>query len=347
MLPEANIRHPRVWKSPARHLVSLFSEKRPGHSTTPLYYSWVSSTHSFPPLPAGALLPAAQCQQASRLCCTPSPCPLCSWILPLTLSPHCQSLRPAHAQKHTAWSCPGWLVFASPPLQGSQSHKQASWVSYAFFLTFAIPQEHLHQIQGCLRLSHRQSKGCRVSLEHAQHSPEPAATCVCVCVTWGWPKQSQGETQHGSKPGSPAGFPAESSKEAERLLGAESKLGRRGKNNLPNFLNLQLSHMPRGDAILAGSSTHAQETAGPRIPLIYSKPSGRHVPFSPGDDSRAASLGRNDEITLNFSCCQSSLEHVARHQLQELPAGAFAGGAGPVYWAVPAQPECQTPLKRA
>lgn len=72
-----------------------------------------------------------------------------------------------------------------------------------------------------------------------------------------------------------------------------------------------------------------RQKAAPRIPLIYSKLSGRHVPFSPSDDSRAAPLRRKDEIMLNFSCCQSRSEHVARHQLQESPAGAFAGGVGP------------------
>lgn len=90
-----------------------------------------------------------------------------------------------------------------------------------------------------------------------------------------------------------------------------------------------------------------KQRAAPRIPLIYSKLSGRRVPFSPSDDSRAAPLGRKDEITLNFSCCQSSSEHVARHQLQESPAGAFTGGVGLAYWALTVQPECQIPLKRA
>lgn len=51
-------------------------------------------------------------------------------------------------------------------------------------------------------------------------------------------------------------------------------------------------------------------------------------------------------MALNFSC-ESSSEQVARHQLQELLAGAPAGEAGPVYWALPVQPECQVPLKGA
>lgn len=50
-------------------------------------------------------------------------------------------------------------------------------------------------------------------------------------------------------------------------------------------------------------------------------------------------------MALNFSC-ESSSEQVARHQLQLL-AGAPAGEAGPVYWALPVQPECQVPLKGA
>lgn len=62
LLPEANTCPPRVWKSPARHLVSLFSEKHPGCGTTVLLVGFTysqlptSSSWSPPPLctvPAG------------------------------------------------------------------------------------------------------------------------------------------------------------------------------------------------------------------------------------------------------------------------------------------------------
>lgn len=124
----------------------------------------LTASHLFQPEPSSPLHSASR---HWRLCCPPSPCPLCSWILPMTPSSHHQSLCPAHTQKHAAWSCPGRLVLASPPLQGSQPHKQASLASYAFFLMFAIPQEHLSQIQRYLHLSRRCCKSCHVSLDSA------------------------------------------------------------------------------------------------------------------------------------------------------------------------------------
>lgn len=126
---------PRIWKSPARHLVSLFSEKRPGCSTTAL----LLMGFIYSQLPTSSSSPLHSASRRWRLCYPPSLCLLCSWILPLTPPSHHQSLRPAHMQKHTPCSCLGWLVFASPPLRGSQPHKQASLVSYAFFLMFTIP----------------------------------------------------------------------------------------------------------------------------------------------------------------------------------------------------------------
>lgn len=111
------------------------------------------STHSFPTLPAGALLPLHRASRRCRICCSPSPCPLCSWILPLAPSSQHPFLGPAHIQELAARSCPGWPL----PRQTSQSHKQAVLVSYAFFffLLLAISQGHPSQIQGCLHLSHR------------------------------------------------------------------------------------------------------------------------------------------------------------------------------------------------
>lgn len=132
-----------------------FSLKNTQAAVPQPYYSWTSCTHSFLPLPAGALLPPLSASSCWRLCCSPSPCPLCSWILPLAPSSQHPFLCPAHMQEHAAPSCPGWLMFASPPRQRSQPRKQAVLVSCPFFICGARHFPRASLSDSGIHLSHR------------------------------------------------------------------------------------------------------------------------------------------------------------------------------------------------